>query len=504
MTTLPTFSLDTPQSERVTLHSGHNFREVAPELLSPLTWSIIGSGMERGFRDAAAEFGRERPSGPRPHFVSYLGFRPYFTMTTIERLADELLVVDPEDIWEMLLGGPGPDVQRERRPGRLHRARRLPGALAFLRGNAQVFGRAQAELAAAEEAVAAALDSGGVWQTGAACDAAVQAARTAWALHIRTTSVALLAASLAKRTLRTQYDPHTTLELLRASAHRKDDGGGASARGGALTQELHRLNTYEVADRDEPFARFSSAALSAAASVLHDRRTEHRGEGGADEVGIPLGTALGPVLERVTDLLGLALGERERSKEVGLRALHCVRLLLDRGAFGAEPGEAALLGVHELRTLDARTRRRLVARRSEELAEAAALEYPVDVRLGKGLTALRRSQRGTGANTGRALAPGWAEGVLTRESDGEAGRILVGDRVDGNYVLAVLPDGVVSTYGSVLSHVAIVCRELGIPFVAGVRTDPAALGRRAVVDGWTGTVTVDAGAPALSEAGAVG
>jgi len=39
--------------------------------------------------------------------------------------------------------------------------------------------------------------------------------------------------------------------------------------------------------------------------------------------------------------------------------------------------------------------------------------------------------------------------------------------------------------------VAIVCRELGIPFIADVSVDSADLGRQAVVDGWTGTVTVD-------------
>jgi pyruvate,water dikinase len=488
---LPAFSLDTPVTERGTIHSGHNFREVAPELLSPLTWSIIGPGMERGFRDAAVRFGRYQPSGPTPHFVSYFGFRPFFNMTSVERLADELPLVDPEDIWELLLGGPGPDVKREKRPGRLHRLGRGRGALAFLGDNAHAFGKAHAELAAAESATMDALASGGTWQAGSACDAAIRAGRTAWALHIRTTSVALVAAAITKRILRVQYDRETAVELLRASAHRKDDGGGASSRGGLLTEDLHRLNNYEVADGDGPFAAFSSAALSSAASVLRTKEGPDRMDTAADEVGVPLGTALGPVFDKATTMLGLALGERERSKEIGLRALHCTRVLLDRGAFGAAPGEAAMLAVHELRTLDQRTRKRLVDERAEELAAAAALNYPVDVRLGNGLAELRRSRRGLAADAGRALAPGWAEGTLVRESDGEEGRIVVGDRVDGNYVLATLPDGVVSRYGSVLSHVAIVCRELGIPFIADVSVDSADLGRQAVVDGWTGTVTVD-------------
>lgn len=490
MTILPSFSLDTPPTDRNCIHSGHNFREVAPELLSPLAWSIIGAGMEQGFRGAAQKFGRERPRGARPYYVSYLGFRPFFNMTTIERLADELPLVDPEDIWELLLGGPAPEVKREKRPSQLHRWGRLRGGLSFLGSNADAFGRAQADLAAAENATLDALDSGSSWQSGVACEKAIRAGRSAWALHIRTTCVAYVAASAAKRILRMQYDENTALELLRASAHRDDDGQGASAKAGLLTVDLDRMNNYEVADGTSAFGRFTSSSLSSAASMLRASPSPARTAIVPDHVGVPFGTALGPVYERVIKFMGLALGERERSKEIGLRALHCTRVLLDHGAFGADLEEASLLGVDELRSATAVERKRITAQRAEELAEAADLDYPVDLQhQQRGLTEARRSKR-HGVDTGNALAPGWAEGTLVRESDGEEGRIVVGDRVDGNYVLAVLPDGVVSKYGSVLSHVAIVCRELGIPFVAGVSIPEKDLGSHAVVDGWTGAVTV--------------
>ncbi|NKY97194.1 PEP-utilizing enzyme [Nocardiopsis alborubida] len=488
MTDLPTFSLDTPGLERNSVHSGHNFREVAPEVLSPLTWSIIGAGMERGFRDAADRFGRERPSGPRPAFVSYFGFRPYFNMTTVERLADELPVVAPEDIWALLLGGPAPDLRRGERPGRFHRWGRLRGALAFLGANAHAFGRAQAVLAKAEGATMDALSSDSPWKKGAACEAAVRAGRAAWALHIRTTCVAFVAASATKRILESQYDPDTAMELLRASAHRTDeDGGHASARGEGLTQGLDRLNNYEVADQGTDFTAFASV-MSSAASVLNESSGRGRGGQTVEEVAIPMGTARGPLYERVVRFMRLALGERERSKEIGLRSLHCVRLLLDGGAFGYDPRTAAYLGIEEIRGLGGRAVDRLVHERAEELRAASELAYPVDVQVrADGLRPLRRSSA-TGANTGYSLAPGWAEGVLCAESDGEPDRVLVGDRVDGNYVLAVMPSGVVTKYGSMLSHVAIVCRELGIPCVAGVELRPGDLGKRATVDGWSGVV----------------
>src|SRR5262249_35102390 len=137
--------------------------------------------------------------------------------------------------------------------------------------------------------------------------------------------------------------------------------------------------------------------------------------------------------------------------------------------------------------------------RAGELGEAATVRYPVELRLQRrGLVEAARPRRRGAPDSGTALAPGWAEGVLVRESDGERDRIVAGDRGDGNYVLAVVPSGVVSKYGSVLSHVAIVCRELGIPFVAGIETSADAIGKRATVDGWTGTVTVEASGHGVS------
>ena len=52
------------------------------------------------------------------------------------------------------------------------------------------------------------------------------------------------------------------------------------------------------------------------------------------------------------------------------------------------------------------------------------------------------------------------------------------------------PAAIVAELGSTLSHVAIVCRELGIPMVAGVALSNEHVGRVATVDGWHGTVVL--------------
>ncbi|MDQ3570205.1 MAG: PEP-utilizing enzyme [Actinomycetota bacterium] len=95
------------------------------------------------------------------------------------------------------------------------------------------------------------------------------------------------------------------------------------------------------------------------------------------------------------------------------------------------------------------------------------------------------AQQGQGAGGGRALGPVHGSGPV------EAGEVLVVRTLDPG-LAAVLPGlgGLVAETGSVLSHLAILARELGVPTVVGV-TD--ALGRFpagsvVVVDGTTGEV----------------
>lgn len=484
--TLPAFSLDSPPPVNDPVLSGYNFREVAPEVLSPLTWSIIGAGMDTGFRQAAQELGFPEPRGARPYYIGYVAFRPFFNMTTVGTMASGLPGVRAADIWDLLLGGPPPTVADIAPYGsRLRRAALLRRQAAFFEENGSRFGSTAEAVGQAESLVAAALSSGSVLSTGAAFEAAVAAGRAAWALHIRTTCVALMSAALMRRALRLRLDDASALELLRSVARRSDEGGHGSDEAGRLRVGLDRITSYEVADRSGPFASFGDSPAPTPALMSP---AEH---GGAGSVGLLTGTALGPLFERLGRVMEVGLGERERSKALGLRALHCVRLLLDSGQLGICTDDASFLAVHELKQEPAAEQRRRIEQRSEELAEAAQLEVPVDLQqTRRGAVAVVRPRTFGVDGGGVPLAGGWAEGTLCVESDGEEGRIVVGARVDGNYVLAMQPEAVVSTFGSILSHVAIVCRELGIPLVSGVEVKPDQLGRRAVVDGWAGSVTV--------------
>jgi pyruvate,water dikinase len=81
------------------------------------------------------------------------------------------------------------------------------------------------------------------------------------------------------------------------------------------------------------------------------------------------------------------------------------------------------------------------------------------------------------------------------------GEILVAAATDPGWVfLMVAAGGLVSEKGSVLSHTAIIGRELGIPTVVGVKEATQRLaGHVVALDGGAGTVTITdharAGAP---------
>jgi phosphohistidine swiveling domain-containing protein len=100
--------------------------------------------------------------------------------------------------------------------------------------------------------------------------------------------------------------------------------------------------------------------------------------------------------------------------------------------------------------------------------------------------------QGIGCSPGRVCAP--ARVVLDPTAEVEVGgEVLVASSTDPGWVfLMVAAGGLVSEKGSVLSHTAIIGRELGIPTVVGVKDATTLLTNGVVVelDGEAGTVTL--------------
>jgi pyruvate,water dikinase len=500
------YSLDTPAVSGDAVHSAANFREVAPELLSPLSFTLVAGGMEIAFREIA-KLTRETVTGPTPEYVSYIAYRPFHVMSSIDRFLARLPIVERADVWELLLGGPPPlaGESRERTAKPIEAFYGLR-ALLHARRNGRAAGEAAELVAVAEDRLLRARHDRSAIQAALGLDVAFRAAHAAWALHTRTTTVAAAAAAGLRRLFEQDYDDDTATDLLRHAARRGSEAAVASASAGRVTVELDRLSSYEVADGSDRFGRFRSATATARPLGAHGMLVAGGGGGGGngsspaasalpavpagESVVLPRTTLAGRVAHRWLDALDSILAERERSKELGLRALHCVRLLLEAGGAELPPDDAALLGQGEIGRVSAAERDRFVASRGAELEEAATLDVAFDLEeRGEALHPLRRpAERFTGSTVGTPLAPGWAEGPATAEGTGGPGEIICGERVDGNYVLAVQPAGVVSAFGSLLSHVAIVCRELGIPLVSGIAVDPDDAHGDVLVDGWTGTV----------------
>jgi pyruvate,water dikinase len=98
--------------------------------------------------------------------------------------------------------------------------------------------------------------------------------------------------------------------------------------------------------------------------------------------------------------------------------------------------------------------------------------------------------RGQGCGPGRVAAR--AKVVLDPTADLDVdGEILVAPMTDPGWVfLMIASKGLVSEKGSLLSHTAIIGRELGIPTVVGVKDATALIqtGRMIEMDGQAGTV----------------
>ncbi len=106
---------------------------------------------------------------------------------------------------------------------------------------------------------------------------------------------------------------------------------------------------------------------------------------------------------------------------------------------------------------------------------------------------------------GLGVSAGIAEGIVRvvrdlDEADIDECTVLVCWATDPSWAsLFPLAEAVVTDVGSAMSHAAIVCRELGLPCVAGARNETTTLrdGMRVRVDGATGRVEILEGAPKI-------
>ncbi|MEV5530195.1 phosphoenolpyruvate synthase [Streptomyces prunicolor] len=222
----------------------------------------------------------------------------------------------------------------------------------------------------------------------------------------------------------------------------------------------------------------------------------------------PRGRARAAVMSRLISVYRTTMGLREHQKfltvrlfDIYRRALHAeARLLADTGVL-ARAADAEFLSLDELRRIvDGDVPEDLAgivaARRTAYEADRSLRPPRLFTSEGELVTGSHPAHRTAGVHVGVPVSAGVVEGrarVVLRPQDArlEDGDILVARFTDPAWTpLFAAVRGIVLEIGGLMTHGAVVARELGIPSVVGVddATRLIADGSRIRVDGTTGTV----------------
>ena len=153
-------------------------------------------------------------------------------------------------------------------------------------------------------------------------------------------------------------------------------------------------------------------------------------------------------------------------------------------------GTAVTQDLAALAELRQREYRRFPDQRPDERFQTEGIPYLNLLQQAGGAGTFRKELRGIGCSSG--VVEGEADIIFDpRDGRDHTGQILVAQSTDPGWVfLMIASKGIVVEKGSVLSHTAIIGRELGIPTVVGVRHATTVImnGMRLSVDGSTGVI----------------
>jgi pyruvate,water dikinase len=536
-----------------------NVGEVLPDPVTPLTWSTVGDFLEHGFRSVAAAAGLlPAEAGP---FLALHRRRLYLNLSLSVEIAGRLPGVSRAHAEALLLGraSPGGSPPPASSPValgvavRLWRlARGLPAEVA--EAERRVESLAPAPVVAVADAPA----------LGVLFDRFRAAGRAVARAHIAVSGACGLRLALLARLLDTlrpgetaerinrlvaglpdlpSVAPALALESLAREAAAEpawgewlfsgeaDTAEAPAALGARLQQFLHRFGHRAVAEgelaaaawEDDPrpvLEALRALARSDADAALRRRAAADTRAADEDALLSAVGPLRRAVLRRALAAARDAVSERERTKELSVRLVHHGRRLaraagrrLAEARRLADADEVFLLSADELGAAlrglvppRARLERR---RRRQEREGRLPAPREVDLRQPAEDAEASGSQHGTPVSSGIGLGPArvLGEGAALRMEPGE---VLVAPVLDAAYgPLLAASAGAVAEIGGLLSHGAVVARELGIPCVVDVReaTRTFATGERVLVDGSRGLVsrapeaeaTSGSPAPALRE-----
>ncbi len=520
-----------------------NVGEVLPDPVTPLTWSTVGAFLEQGFRGVAAAAGL-LPENAAPFLVLHRR-RLYLNLTLCVEVATRLPGITAADAERLFLGGGAagepPPVRLSALPGFARVALRLVALARHL----------PARVHAAEEAVGAlptpaAIHRAGPDELAGYLDAFAERGRELAVTHVASSGscgfrLAVLGGLLGRlapgdpqgrlsRLVTGLPDVDSTaptfaLEALAEEVDGRADWrdwlGRSVAAAAALDQAppALRARLREFLDRyghravsegelaapaweDDP--RPLTAALLAlvdgerTAAWSRRARAEVRG---ADEEALlaRLGPVHGALLRWAIRGAREAVRGREHTKSLTVALVHhgrrlaraAARHLVAAGRLDRED-DVFFLELPELRRALAGqppARARLERRRRRQESEGS-LPAPREVDLRSDAAAPEAATGGLGVSAGVAVGP--ARVILPGEALRlEPGEILVTPALDAALgPLLATAGAAVAEIGGMLSHGAVVARELGVPCVVDLTdaTRRFRTGQRLLVDGGAGTV----------------
>ncbi len=531
-----------------------NVGEVLPDPVTPLTWSTVGSFLEHAFRSVAASAGLLPPDAPP--FLALYRQRLYLNLPLCVEVAAGLPGVSPGAAEALLLGGGGGVAAPPSPPSR--RALVVLGRLLYL---ARHLPRQVREAVARVQRLAGtarihAADEGGLLEL---LDRFEETGRAVARAHVAVSGACGFRLALLARLMATfrpgdtperlnrlvaglpdvaSVAPALALEALAREAGGKREwsawlGTGTTTLDTAPRDLQERLGDFlrrfghramaegelrSAAWEDDPAPAL--AALRALVQSDGDaafRRRAAAATRAADEEALL--ALVGPLrrsaLRRALAEARGAVRERESTKELSVRLVHHGRRVVRAAARRLLAGgrlrradDVFFLTLDELRRALSGTTPSpaQVARRCRRHDREAQLEVPREVDLGArvvedvpGILRGTPVSAGVGAGPARVMRTGDALRL-------EPGEVLVTRVLDAAHgpMLAV-SSGAVAEIGGLLSHGAVVARELGIPCVVDVRgaTRTVRTGERIVVDGGSGLVARDSAGAAVGAGPAV-
>jgi len=499
-------SIDTAPHPDFRWYSAGNFAEIAPPRWSVMSWSLVGDPAERGLRGFTS---RVFPSarwvtGSHYVFVGYFSCRPYHNLSGLCHLANELPGIAPEDVTRAYFEDvPPPERELRGHCSAFQRMLALPRMAREFHRLRPRLAELEAKVALCEEEMTTALGSGSAIALGRAMDRAVSVLNEAWDVHYSTSGSLVPAGALQRRLGERRLARWDELEpLVTRPPELPWSRLFDSAVHGVLEQsQFLDAPFYEAADAFEPWTSYAAAYKPHAPQEVTGPARDEIAEVAwrmyrpSQRVGV----------EHLSRAVSDTLQAREESKALSMRCLHVFRRALPSLAqeVGVDGDAWAYLRIGELLSTRhravleqlAETRRREC---EEALADEMADELIAPVSAGPGERPRGIADRPRRKPSG--VSPGVAAGVVATLEDartngalnGDGPVILVSESADAG-IQSLLPNvaGLITLRGSMLSHIATLAREYGIPTVVNhPLAETLRAGQQVVLNGSTGEVEV--------------